>query len=386
MSDRTRPDACPGALQVHRAADGALARVRLPGGRLTSTQLGVLAAAATELSDGNLVLTSRGNVQLRAVTDPDELARRLADAGLLPSETHERVRNILASPLSGRVEGRSDVRDLVTELDRRLMRDDTLAELPGRVLFSVDDGRGDVSGFAADIGVHALDDHRFGLILAGRDSGVRVDRHEAVDVMLAAARGFRAERDGHWRIAELPDGVNRVLRHLEAPGDAANTGAPGVNALDVETGTEPPIGWFVQNDATVALGATVAHGVLPARTAEFLAAIDRDVYVTPWRSLVIVDLEEFAAEQVVRVLAPMGLIFDAESPWVRVSSCVGSPGCEKSRSDVRADLDAAVADGAISETGREHWVGCERRCGRPRGTVTDVVAGVDGYVRTTTDG
>lgn len=371
--DRTRPDACPGALQVHVAADGALARVRLPGGRITSAQLGVLAGAATELGDGDLVLTSRGNVQLRAVSDPDELARRLAAAGLLPSETHERVRNILASPLSGRVDGDADVRDLVGDLDDALLADAELADLPGRILFALDDGRGDVSGLGADIGVHAVGGDEFALILAGQDTGVRVARADAVELMVAAARAFRAARDGRWRIAELPGGAADVLAGLAVTATAA--------PLTVAHADTAPLGWFVQRDATVALGATVAHGVLPARTAEFLAAVERDVIVTPWRSLILVDLDEWAAEQVVRVLAPMGLIFDAESPWARVSSCVGSPGCAKSRADVRADLDAAVAADEIG-AGREHWVGCERRCGRPVGDVTDVVATDEGYRRT----
>ena len=39
-------DACPGALHVHQAADGALARVRLPGGIITASQLEALALAA----------------------------------------------------------------------------------------------------------------------------------------------------------------------------------------------------------------------------------------------------------------------------------------------------------------------------------------------------
>lgn len=371
---RTEPDACPGALQVHDALDGSLARVRLPGGRLTSSQLGVLATAAEELSDGNLVLTSRGNIQFRAVTDSEELARRLAEAGLLPSETHERVRNIVASPLTGRLGGLADVRDLVTGLDEGLVADADLSELPGRILFSVDDGRGDVSGMGADIGVHAVDGDRFAVMLAGADSGVRVGRSDAVRTMLDAARAFRTERDGHWRIGELAGGSTSILRHLGEPVSVDDR-------VDLDANAEPPIGWFVQDDATVALGATVAHGLLPARTAQFLAAVERDVVITPWRSLVVVDLDEWAAEQVVRVLAPMGLIFDADSPWARVSSCVGTQGCAKSRADVRSDLDAAVEAGNIG-TGREHWVGCERRCGRPRGDVTDVVATGDGYDRT----
>src|SRR3954468_6959962 len=105
MTARLRADTCPGALQTHAAADGALARVRVPGGLLSAAQLRVLAAAARDLGDGALELTSRGNVQLRGRADGavvPELGDRLAGAGLLPSETHERVRNVLASALSGR--------------------------------------------------------------------------------------------------------------------------------------------------------------------------------------------------------------------------------------------------------------------------------------------
>ena len=114
MMARTRDqDECPGALQVHRAADGALARVRLPGGMIESRQLEALAHAANRFGSPAMELTSRGNIQIRGIRD-DEAAVALADAvaaaGLLPSPTHERVRNIVASPLSGRVGGAADVR------------------------------------------------------------------------------------------------------------------------------------------------------------------------------------------------------------------------------------------------------------------------------------
>ncbi|GAB2442619.1 precorrin-3B synthase [Nocardia tengchongensis] len=391
---RTDPDSCPGVLRLHEAADGPLARIRVPGGLLSPTQLEALAGAAADLSDGNIELTSRGNIQFRQVRDAAALTERLTDAGLLPSATHERVRNIIASPLSGRVGGWSNVHPLVAALDAGLRARPRLAELPGRVLFTLDDGRGDVSGLGGDIGVHALGEHTYALLLAGKDSGLRLPADTAVDLMLAAADGFLDLRDGHWRLHEIPEGTARLT-------DRLRTGHPGLDIaadlLEPPVHQDVPIGWMTQADDRVTLGAGVRLGSLPARTAEFLAAVERPVFVTPWRSLVITDLDEWAAEQVVRVLAPMGLIFDAASPWLQVSACAGMPGCAKSLTDVRADVAEAVDSGRVLPTGapgfaregldaadvvvagRQHWSGCDRRCGRPKGAVTDVVATTDGY-------
>lgn len=120
---RTRDqDACPGALTVHQAADGALVRIRLAGGAITAAQLAALADVASNFGSPAMELTSRGNIQIRALTDTDAVAAALADAGLLPSPTHERVRNIVASPLTGRCGGVADVGPLVTDLDTAMMR------------------------------------------------------------------------------------------------------------------------------------------------------------------------------------------------------------------------------------------------------------------------
>ena len=68
------------------------------------------------------------------------------DAGLLPSPTHELVRNVMVSPLSGRLGGRADLRPVAAGLDRLLLADPAFARLPGRFLFVLDDGRGDLVG------------------------------------------------------------------------------------------------------------------------------------------------------------------------------------------------------------------------------------------------
>lgn len=391
---RTDPDSCPGVLRLHEAADGPLARIRVPGGLLSPTQLQALAEAAADLGDGNIELTSRGNIQFRQVRDAAALTERLTAAGLLPSATHERVRNIIASPLSGRVGGWTDVHPLVPTLDEGLRARPRYAELPGRVLFTLDDGRGDVSGLGGDIGVHALDEHTYALLLAGKDSGLRLPADAAVDHMLAAADGFLDLRDGHWRLHEIPDGAARLADRLRAAHPDLDV---ATDLLEPSGPQDIPIGWMTQSDGRVALGAGVRLGSLPARTAEFLAAVECPIIVTPWRSLILADLDEWPAEQVVRVLAPMGLIFDAASPWLQVSACAGMPGCAKSRTDVRADVAEAVDSGRVLPTGapgfaregldaadvvvagRQHWSGCDRRCGRPKGAVTDVIATTDGY-------
>ena len=98
----------------------------------------------------------------------------------------------------------------------------------------------------------------------------------------------------------------------------------------------------------VLLGAVVELGRLPARLAEFIAAVEAPVVFTPDREILLCDLGEGVAETVVRVLAPMGLIFDAAAPLLRVSACVGDHGCARAQGDSlahAADLARAVLDG-----------------------------------------
>ncbi len=310
-------------------------------------------------------LTSRGNIQLRAITDTAAVADMVAAVGLLPSQSHERVRNIVASPLSGRLGGTTDIRGLVTELDEAIQSEPALAELPGRFMFGLDDGRADISGLAADVGAHFLDEATAALLLAGSDTGVRLTRPDVVPALVAVATRFSATRGKAWRVAELADAAP-LLEQFTA------SAAPGATWPPV---VRPPVGWLPQDDGRVALGAAVPLGVLQARVAEYLAAIGAPLVITPWRSVLVCDLDEGVADAALRVLAPMGLVFDGNSPWLTVSACTGSPGCEHSAADVRADATAALDEPA---DGHRHFVGCERACGSPPAGEVLVATG-DGY-------
>jgi precorrin-3B synthase len=379
---RDRVDACPGALQTHAAADGALARVRVPGGALTCGQLQMLATASRELGDGALELTSRGNLQLRGLRagSTTELGARLADVGLLPSATHERVRNVLASPLSGRAGGHVDVRPWVRAFDVDLCADPSLAGLPGRFLATFDDGRGDVAGLGGDVGLLALDPVTVALLLGGVDSGLRATPDTAVPLALAATRAFLAERAAQggsaWRLAELDGGLPRVTARVAACLPARRGGVVGEAEVPAAS-SSGPAGAIRQDDGRTALVAVVPLGRLTADQAELLARTSPDLQVTPWRSVVLPDQSDATISA---ALGAAGLVLAPDSAWLRVTACAGRPGCAKSLADVRADATQAVLDGVLPEAGaRQHWSGCERRCGRPRGGVVDVVATGAGY-------
>ncbi len=271
----------------------------MPGGRLTAAQLVALAHTSAAFGSAELELTGRGNLLIRQITDAEAVAAAVAEAGLLPSSNC----TIVASPLSGRVGGVVDVRAWVTDLDAAIRAEPVLAQLPDRFLFSIDDGRDDVSGLGADVGVHAVDDH-VALVLAGRDTGVRLTAREVVDTVIAVAVRFVAVRGNAVRVSELAD-PSQLLPGAEL-GESFRKVA------------RSPVGWIEQDDGRVALSAAVPQGVLPARVAEYLAAIEAPLVVTPWRSILVCDLDEVVADTALRVLAPMGLVFDADSPKAAV--------------------------------------------------------------------
>lgn len=385
-------DSCPGTLQVHPAADGGLARVRIPAGVLCASQWQALIEASVELADGNLDLTSRGNVQLRGLRPGAEtaLAARLVGAGLLPSLAHERVRNVLASPLTG-LDGRgsADLRPLVGELDRALCARPELAALSGRFLFALDDGRGDVAAMGADVTLSAVDPRRATLSLAGMPVGI-VPISKAVITMLASARAFlrlrSADGSNAWRIAELADGPTRIAAALApcqalSPRAAADPAA-AVSPTTLEQSVPCPVGPLGQRDGSTALVIGIPLGRLSAVQATALSG--HDLILTPWRSIVVPNLSGAYATTLSTAADAAGLIVDSSSPWLGVTACTGRPGCAKALTDVRADARLVHGTGAAGSTGARtgpavHWAGCERRCGTPAGDVLIIVATAAGY-------
>lgn len=268
---RTRADLCPGVFRPWPAEDGNLVRLRVPGGQLSRSSLVTLVRIAEEYGDGQVHLTTRANLQVRALPTPLPVSftDAVRAAGLLPHPSHELVRNVLASPLTGLVGGRADLRPVAAALDGALCSKPSLANLPGRFLFVLDDGRGDVSDRPLDLGLVAVTSGECQLRLGSRAWGPVVPLAEAAARLAGLAAAFlRVRGEGPtapWHVDELPTTFDSSPRDPRTQVSSAPVGpgavAEGVHVVDVPDGL-------------------VDRALLERLPGERLV-------VTPWRSLVV---------------------------------------------------------------------------------------------------
>ena len=367
-------DACPGILDLHEARDGLVARIRLPGGYASRARLLSLVTLAGRFGDGHVDLTARGNVQIRGI-HPDAatgMAQRATATGLMPSPAHDRARNITASPLAG-LAGHPDLRGLVRTLDRAIRAEPGLAALPGRFLFSLDDGTGHAGIGGCDVGLR-LGPGAAELVVAGRLTGLRGPAAAGIRHAAAAARAFldqrQAERErsgsgdtsaaeGSARVAGSADGGAGVAEAVGGVLGAAVSDATDRLAL----GTVPDADRVVVIAAPLARLTTaqvrlVARMLLPGEVARLTAA-----------GRIVLPLAEPAGVALQR-LDDAGLVVSDAHELAPVTACAGMA-CGRSLADVRA------LAGRVPGLGAVHWAGCGRRCGLPADAAA-VVATADG--------
>lgn len=287
-SRRTRGDLCPGVLRPWPAADGALVRLRIPGGRVSPMSLAALGEVAEKFGDDDNValhITTRANLQIRALPSgpdgqlPAEVVDAIAETGLLPAPEHELVRNILVSPLTGLDGGRADLRQVTTALDAGLVALPELAGLPGRFLFVLDDGRGDLIEQSCDLGLVALDAETAQLRVGENWAGV-VPLAEAAEELVGLARAFVRVRgggpDAPWHVRELTADLRAELTVFGAPD-------PRLPA------PIPPLPYGPVSGASTLEHVEAPDGVLDRDLIGRLTSPDvRELIVTPWRGVLVV--------------------------------------------------------------------------------------------------
>ena len=140
--------------------------------------------------------------------------------------------------------------------------------------------------------------------------------------------------------------------------DAA-VGEPGTRTAS----PSPIVGWFDQDDGAALLGGVVELARLPARLAQFLAAVGKPIIFTPEREITPVRPRRGSRRD-------RGSGAGADGPDLRCGVAVdigkllrGCPGCGRAHAAVREDLVPRVKQDPVDE--REHWSGCERGCRHP---------------------
>lgn len=386
---RTGEHFCPGILHAVPAKDGLLLRIRVPGGSIAPAQLHTVA----NLSTGEVELTSRANLQIRAIAEEDlpHIADALTAAGLLPSRTHERVRNLIASPFAGiDPDELLDIRPLIRELDQRLIADPVLAALPPKFSMAMDGGGRWFSRETDDLTLRAVPgdkDPHFALLVGGVPTNIRVTIGQAVDCMLEAARAcLHVARELDLpargrRIAAVPEAIARMLQRMPAPS------LPPQSLPDRAIEVDAPVGVLhTRLSGFAAIAPSIALGRLPIAHAQRLAGIaaehKADLRLAPWRGIVLGGIAEDAVSRVAAQLRGAGLSLDPDDGYRGLAACAGITGCDASLADVRANA-AQLARQLAGRPAQPGWTvnisGCEKQCAMRNGATADLIATPNGY-------
>jgi precorrin-3B synthase len=367
---------CPGALRPMQSGDGLLMRAKIIGSALNARLALEIARIAQECGNGQIDLSQRAQLQLRGVSEAThiEALRRLDAASLLArnAQTESRL-NILASPLAGLGRHAFDANALARALACSLAEDETLAALPPKFLFLVDDGGApNLHAERADIRIEAHDAMRVALSLDGaRDLSAIVAPHDAIDAALALAHAFVVLRD------PADTTQRRMCRVVAARGAAELFLAAH---LDAQMRAPPhaaigPLLGAQLNDGLGFAGLGAPLGRLTAQQLLFLAEAALrhglgELRLTPWRALLLPTASAQAAQAIVAEAAPRGFIVAEDDPRLAVVACPGAPECESGLGATRAHLAEfaplarRLAPGAIGL----HVSGCEKGCARPHAT------------------
>ena len=378
---------CPGALKPMETGDGLLARVRAPRGRLSLDQAAALADAALACGNGVIGLTARANLHLRGLSErtlPD-LRARLEEAQLVDAHPEiERLRNIVASPLDDLdPEALLDLGPSVAALETQLKTDEALRQLPAKFSFVFDAlGRFPLGDVEADVRFEATGDGTLAVFLAG-DDGLATQCASAEADGVAARLGL-----AYLALAGADETAPRRMRAL-----VERTGASAVFA-EVHCETQPRarsqrrallrdmLG--VHEFGAVVVGAAAPFGEIAA--GDLRALIERartlaasGLRLTPWRAFLMTGLDHRGAEGLVRSMAELGLIVNADDPRLRIAACPGAPACMHGCRSVRDD---ATRWAPLLPKGEDvilHVSGCAKGCARPAATAVTLTATATGY-------
>ncbi len=373
--------ACPGLLRIVPALDGGICRVKLAGGVLGSQQARAIAEAAERCASGVLELTNRSNLQIRGVLPGQqaELIERLLAAGLGPSNpAADDVRNLLLSPAAGLdPHALLDTRPLAAALLELLQTTPALHGLSAKFALQLDGGEAlAMLEHPHDIWLSALPGSpaRLAFGLAGcptdKPLGV-VDVEQAMQLVEQLLRLFiELASNAHSRMRQLLSVIpaSQLLQQLQARLPFTLQTAPA-DWRRTPLNQGAAIGIYPQPQSSLRMVAAAARlGRIDAAQLRALADLaehygDASLRLTPWQGLLLPNIPEHSANNLLQALGELGLLIDAQEPLSNLIACTGSAACAKGLADSKADA-LLLAKRLRASTARPqvHLSACPRSC------------------------
>jgi ferredoxin-nitrite reductase len=378
---------CPSLFSPSTAQDGQLARLRIPGGLLSSQQCRVLAEVTAQLGKVAIAVTNRANIQIRGLEGelPAELRSQLQNAGLAAKIAEvDHVRNIMISPTAGIDRSQLlDTRPLLYALDQYLSTHPELSGLSPKFSIGLDGGEqvsiwhqpNDLMFSAVRIDRQPDPGIYLNLRLAGTDATFLLPTKDCVAVVAAIARVYldvtrtlsrKPRLKKVWQEMGIQEYCDRIHQYLSFPLPFA----PSSTALFPSKST--PLDAHPQLQSHLFyLGIALPLGRLEIHQLRSLADLV-DTYgsstlrLTPWRSLLIPDIPSSQLSSLRQELEQLELCSTKHSIWGGMMACSGNTGCAASATNTQADAmtlaTAIERNFKLDSPLSIHFSGCPKSC------------------------
>ncbi|HEX3799334.1 MAG TPA: NirA family protein [Verrucomicrobiae bacterium] len=398
--------------------DAFMARLRIPGGALTSFQLRELSRIAQELTSGYVQITTRANLQMRLIQprDAPEVLRCIQSIGLhTRGAGADNIRNLTANPTAGidPVE-LIDVMPLVHALAQIIINDRSFYNLPRKFNIAYDGGGliGSVED-TNDIGVKAVkvgEEVFFRIALGGatghktfaRDLGVLVAPAEINKVVVAIVRvfierGCRTDRK-RARLKHLLEKMplEEYLAQVETKLGTKLTRAALDPAMVRWADQELPhshVGDFPQKQRGLNyVGATCPAGQITPKQLLRLAELaelygSREVRLTVWQNFIIPNVPDAFVATLKRTLAKSGFGVEQSHVASGVIACTGNSYCKFAQSNTKGHALELIRhlkkNVELDQPVNIHLTGCPNSCAQHYmgdiGLLGTKIGGEDGY-------
>jgi len=398
--------------------DAFMARLRIPGGLLTTFQLRELGRLAQELTSGYVQITTRANLQMRLIQPKDapEILRRVQSVGLhTRGAGADNIRNLTANPTAGvdPVE-LIDVMPFCQQIGQIIINDRSFYDLPRKFNIAYDGGGliGTVED-TNDIGVKAVkvgEEILFRIALGGatghkafaRDFGVVVPPAEINKVIVAVLRvyiehGCRTDRK-KARLKHLLEkmSLEEYLALVEKKLGTQLRRAPYDAAQMRWASHELPhshVGDFPQKQRGLNyVGATCPVGQITPKQMLRLAELadlygSGEIRLTVWQNFIIPNVPDAFVQTLKRALEKSGFATKQSNLASGVIACTGNSYCKFAQSNTKGHalelikyLENKIQ---LDQPVNIHVTGCPNSCAQHYmgdiGCLGTKVRGEDGY-------